>query len=183
MILHGPRTNNGARICRDPGSNRGPADLHSDALPTEVSRHLHGHAPDYPFVLIIEFTWHESWAMPRPLCTCKIVRVGKVVNLALRLELHSLHGTTISVTTLISSQNFAWPNRFTPKRKPRHVNSFPYTTIISADACRVMSWCRRVLCRRLPKGMLSGAIIPTGAGCRAGADGCSTDGCRKACIL
>ena len=27
-----------ARICRDPGSNRGPSDLQSDALPTELSR-------------------------------------------------------------------------------------------------------------------------------------------------
>ena len=25
--------------CRDPGSNRGPSDLQSDALPTELSRH------------------------------------------------------------------------------------------------------------------------------------------------
>ena len=29
-----------ARICRDPGSNRGPSDLQSDALPTELSRLL-----------------------------------------------------------------------------------------------------------------------------------------------
>jgi hypothetical protein len=27
-----------ARKCRDPGSNRGPSDLWSDALPTELSR-------------------------------------------------------------------------------------------------------------------------------------------------
>jgi hypothetical protein len=27
-------------ICRDPGSNRGPSDLQSDALPTELSRHV-----------------------------------------------------------------------------------------------------------------------------------------------
>ena len=26
------------RKCRDPGSNRGPSDLQSDALPTELSR-------------------------------------------------------------------------------------------------------------------------------------------------
>ena len=26
--------------CRDPGSNRGPSDLQSDALPTELSRHV-----------------------------------------------------------------------------------------------------------------------------------------------
>ena len=29
-----------ARICRDTGSNRGPSDLQSDALPTELSRLL-----------------------------------------------------------------------------------------------------------------------------------------------
>ena len=28
-------------ICRDPGSNRGPSDLRSDALPTELSRQVH----------------------------------------------------------------------------------------------------------------------------------------------
>ena len=27
--------------CRDPGSNRGPSDLQSDALPTELSRLCH----------------------------------------------------------------------------------------------------------------------------------------------
>ena len=27
-----------AETCRDPGSNRGPSDLQSDALPTELSR-------------------------------------------------------------------------------------------------------------------------------------------------
>ena len=26
--------------CRDPGSNQGPSDLQSDALPTELSRHM-----------------------------------------------------------------------------------------------------------------------------------------------
>ena len=26
--------------CRDPGSNRGPLDLQSNALPTELSRHV-----------------------------------------------------------------------------------------------------------------------------------------------
>ena len=33
------------KTCRDPGSNRGPPDLQSDALPTELSRlegHVHG---------------------------------------------------------------------------------------------------------------------------------------------
>jgi hypothetical protein len=28
------------KICRDPGSNRGPSDLQSNALPTELSRHI-----------------------------------------------------------------------------------------------------------------------------------------------
>ena len=28
----------GGKKCRDPGSNRGPSDLQSDALPTELSR-------------------------------------------------------------------------------------------------------------------------------------------------
>ena len=28
----------GAKLCRDPGSSRGPSDLQSDALPTELSR-------------------------------------------------------------------------------------------------------------------------------------------------
>ena len=28
----------GAQKCRDPGSNRGPLDLQSNALPTELSR-------------------------------------------------------------------------------------------------------------------------------------------------
>ena len=28
--------------CRDPGSNRGPLDLQSNALPTELSRHILG---------------------------------------------------------------------------------------------------------------------------------------------
>ena len=32
----------GMRVCRDPGSNRGPSDLQSDALPTELSRPRHG---------------------------------------------------------------------------------------------------------------------------------------------
>jgi hypothetical protein len=29
------------KICRDPGSNRGPLDLQSNALPTELSRRVH----------------------------------------------------------------------------------------------------------------------------------------------
>ena len=28
------------KICRDQGSNQGPSDLQSDALPTELSRHV-----------------------------------------------------------------------------------------------------------------------------------------------
>jgi len=30
--------------CRDPGSNQGPSDLQSDALPTELSRRQHSNA-------------------------------------------------------------------------------------------------------------------------------------------
>ena len=33
------RGENCKNICRDPGSNRGPLDLQSNALPTELSRH------------------------------------------------------------------------------------------------------------------------------------------------
>ena len=32
---------NNSPLCRDPGSNGGPSDLQSDALPTELSRLLH----------------------------------------------------------------------------------------------------------------------------------------------
>ena len=34
-------TKAGVQPCRDPGSNQGPSDLRSDALPAELSRHLH----------------------------------------------------------------------------------------------------------------------------------------------
>ena len=36
-----PPNKAGVQPCRDPGSNRGPSDLRSDALPAELSRHLH----------------------------------------------------------------------------------------------------------------------------------------------
>ena len=39
--------------CRDPGSNRGPSDLRSDALPTELSR-LPSHGAAFPFLLHVE---------------------------------------------------------------------------------------------------------------------------------
>ena len=35
----------GKKQCRDPGSNRGPLDLQSNALPTELSRHFYSGKP------------------------------------------------------------------------------------------------------------------------------------------
>ncbi len=39
------------KICRDPGSNRGPLDLQSNALPTELSRLLFDIVGAQKFVL------------------------------------------------------------------------------------------------------------------------------------
>ena len=39
------------KVCRDPGSNQGPSDLQSDALPTELSRHLEYIALDIDLAL------------------------------------------------------------------------------------------------------------------------------------
>ena len=53
------------RLCRDPGSNRGPSDLQSDALPTELSRLC----PVIGVLIIpalLKGDWHRKQGSGRP---------------------------------------------------------------------------------------------------------------------
>ena len=40
LYVVGKQAKMNQKKCRDPGSNRGPLDLQSNALPTELSRHM-----------------------------------------------------------------------------------------------------------------------------------------------
>ena len=79
-------TNAGTCTCRDPGSNRGPSDLQSDALPTELSRQLHGRCTK---VIICHFT-HVPRHVKR-LVSCLLAHVFKT-NVS--PFLYSLHGAS-----------------------------------------------------------------------------------------
>ena len=48
-----------AKQCRDPGSNRGPLDLQSNALPTELSRQL---LLPRKIKITILMVSHKAWA-------------------------------------------------------------------------------------------------------------------------
>ena len=65
--------------CHDPGSNRGPLDLQSNALPTELSWHL-----------------VSPWLPP-----CEKTRSWLVAS-------HRQHGTSLPCVFILDSKDLAW---------------------------------------------------------------------------
>ena len=75
-------TNAGAHTCRDPGSNRGPSDLQSDALPTELSRQLHSRCTKlYIWPNELSYLLEPLHPTCQDASNCKFARVVKGVDL------------------------------------------------------------------------------------------------------
>jgi hypothetical protein len=68
------------KMCRDPGSNRGPLDLQSNALPTELSRRVHRWS-DRTFILISSLAWDFLFQHIKNLCC--VAHTNDVVKLIL----------------------------------------------------------------------------------------------------
>ena len=74
--------------CRDPGSNQGPSDLQSDALPTELSRRFNHHSHSMPNVphgaqicwesALLDAPGHDTRPVESPLIIQSILSVKKI---------------------------------------------------------------------------------------------------------
>ena len=86
--------------CRDPGSNRGPSDLQSDALPTELSRQM-------------QMTNTRNWAHVLMFTSCQI-------------RLASLRLASPGLSWLrLASHSFCCLRRFLKRRSLQNRNAFP----------------------------------------------------------